>query len=126
MIIERLSRPAFFLALAFTLYMALAPSPPAMPTDGFGDKFQHMMAFGSLTFLARLGFPRMPDWLVLERLSFIGALIEVFQNIPSLHKDCDWHDWVADTIAIAVTLFIVARLRKLEWLGLAQPAASIS
>ena len=112
MIIARIARPAFFLALAFTLFMALSPSPPAMPTDGFGDKFQHMMAFGTLTVLARLGFVKMPNWLILERLSFIGALIEVFQAMPSVHRDCDWRDWVADTVAIAVMLLVLALLRR--------------
>ena len=36
-----------------------------------------------------------------ERLSFLGALIEVLQAIPELHRDCDIRDWIADTAAIA-------------------------
>ena len=105
-------RAAFFMALVFTLYMALAPMPLATPTlDSYGDKFEHMLAFVTLTSLARLGWTRAPNWLVLERLSFIGALIEVFQAIPSLHRDCDWHDWVADTLAIMATLGAIKLLR---------------
>ena len=105
-------RAAFFLTLVFALYMALAPAPIATPTlDSYGDKAEHMLAFATLTTLARLGWTRAPNWLVLERLSFIGALIEVFQAIPSLHRDCDWHDWVADTLAIMATLGVIKLLR---------------
>ena len=51
---------------------------------------------------------------ILERLSFVGALIEVVQSIPQLHRDCDIRDWIADTAAIAVMLLILGavRLRK--------------
>jgi len=100
------ARILFAVALAFTLFMALNPAPPAMPIDQFGDKFEHMLAFGTLTVLARASFPRMGRWLVVERMSFLGALIEVFQAIPALHRDCDWHDWVADTIAAALAMTI--------------------
>ncbi len=102
--LEQPSRLLFLVASAFTLFMALSPKPPHMPTDRFGDKFEHVLAFATLTFLARLAFPRASAGRILERLSFFGALIEVFQNIPALHRDCDWHDWLADTLAIAVTL----------------------
>ena len=50
-----------------------------------------------------------------ERLSFLGAMIEVAQAIPALHRDCDIRDWVADSLAIlAVTL--VANL-LMQWRG---------
>lgn len=107
-------RAAFFVSLVFTLYMALDPAPMPTPTlDSYGDKVEHMLAFVTLTGLARLGWTRAPDWLLLERLSFIGALIEVFQAIPSLHRDCDWHDWVADTLAILATLVAIRMLGAL-------------
>ncbi|HWU01564.1 MAG TPA: hypothetical protein VN222_02395 [Novosphingobium sp.] len=115
----------FVLALAvpFTVFMALAPKPPATPLDGFGDKFEHMLAFATLTVLARFAFPRAGAMRLLERLSFLGALIEVFQNIPSLHRDCDWKDWVADTLAIAVALLLCEALRRLAGQHRPAPAA---
>jgi hypothetical protein len=119
MTIEKPARLALALALIFTLYMALSPNPMATPIDRFGDKFEHMTAFGTLAVMARLAFARMPALRILERLSFFGALIEVFQAIPALHRDCDWHDWVADTLALAIALALfelvsraVARGRK--------------
>ena len=56
--LEQPSRLLFLVASAFTLFMALSPKPPHMPTDRFGDKFEHVLAFATLTFLARLAFPR--------------------------------------------------------------------
>ena len=102
----------FWAALAFAVVMALLPRPPATPIDGFGDKFQHMLAFATLSLLAALAWPRAELLRVGERLSFVGALIEVTQAIPALGRDCDIRDWIADTIAIAVVLLIVAALRR--------------
>lgn len=102
-----------FLALgAGALFMALTPKPPQLPIDQFGDKFAHLLAFAVLALFARFGFPRATDRVILERLSVTGALIEVFQSIPSLHRDCDWRDWLADTLSVAVVLLI---LRLLRW-----------
>ncbi len=108
---ERIIRPLFFVATAFTLVMALLPRPPALPIDRFGDKFEHMLAFAVLAFLARFSFQRVSSWRLLEHLSFFGALIEVFQSFPSLHRDCDPRDWMADTIAVGVALLLV------QWLA---------
>jgi hypothetical protein len=97
-------RVMFLAFWAFVLFMALSPKPPTLPLDWMGDKVYHMAAFAVLTVFARLSFRQMSDLRILERMSFAGALIEVFQALPALHRDCDWRDWAADTIAIAVTL----------------------
>lgn len=82
--------------------LALLPHPTDLPE--LNDKAQHMLAFGTLAFLGAFTFPRLPKTHLAERLSFLGALIEVLQSIPSLHRDCDIRDWIADTIAIVVVL----------------------
>ena len=110
---ERLFRPLFLIATAFTLFMALLPKPPALPIDRFGDKFEHMLAFATLALLARLSFRAERGWRLLEHLSFFGALIEVFQAIPALHRDCDFRDWIADTIAAGAVLLALHALRPL-------------
>jgi hypothetical protein len=102
---------AFVAALAATLFFALNPHPPALPIDRWGDKFEHMAGFAVLTVLARISFPRMAGWLILVRLSFLGACIEMIQALPSLHRDCDWRDWLADTLAVAAVLVALALLR---------------
>lgn len=98
-LIERL---AFWLCAAGAVTMALLPTPPRLSMDRFGDKFEHMLAFAVLAGLAAFAFPAMPRWRLIERLSFMGALIEVAQSIPALHRDCDVRDWVADTLAVMV------------------------
>jgi VanZ family protein len=101
-------RALFVLACLFAITMALLPKPPKLPTDAWGDKVEHIIAFATLAFLAALSFPAMPRWRVIERLSFLGALIEVAQSIPALGRDCDIRDWVADTLAVMVVTGLVA------------------
>ncbi|MFT4026977.1 MAG: VanZ family protein [Novosphingobium sp.] len=103
----RFMQVAFVLACLFAVVMALLPKPPKLPTDRWGDKVEHVIAFSTLALLAALAFPRMPRWRVIERLSFLGALIEVFQSIPALGRDCDVRDWIADTVAVIVVVGLV-------------------
>ena len=107
----RLARAAFWLALIFAVTMALLPHPPTAGVE-VGDKYQHMLAFGTLTILAVAGHPRADLLRLGERLSFLGAMIEVLQSIPALHRDCDIWDWVADTAVIAAVLLCVALYRR--------------
>lgn len=99
-------------ALVFAVTMALLPHPPKVPIDS--DKYQHMLAFGTLTILSVLAFPQTPLLRIGERLSFLGAMIEVVQSIPVLHRDCDIMDWVADTAVIISVLVVVAISRRLR------------
>ena len=112
----------FWLALVFALVMALLPHPPALPVDRFGDKFEHMLAFATLTLLGEWAFPRARRWQVAERLSFLGALIEVAQSIPALHRDCDIRDWFADTLAIVVVTAVLVLVRPARK-AVSKPAA---
>jgi VanZ family protein len=106
------ARAVFALALIFTVVMALLPHPPTLEFDDFSDKFHHILAFVTLTLLASLAFPAARLTRIGERLSFLGALIEVLQSIPAIHRDCDIRDWIADTIAIGIVLIIVAGVRR--------------
>ena len=92
--------------------MALLPKPPQLPIDALGDKFEHSLAFAVLALLAATGYPRMHPARLGERLSFLGAMIEVTQSIPALHRDCDIMDWVVDTAMIIVTLAVVWTFRR--------------
>lgn len=106
------ARILFFIALVTATVLAVMPQPPHLPTDRFGDKFNHMLAFATLAALAAAGWPRASRWRVIERLSFLGALIEVAQSIPALHRDCDIRDWIADTVAVAVVTGIAALVAR--------------
>jgi VanZ family protein len=109
---ERLARVLFWIALLGATVLALMPTPPHLPSDRLGDKVNHMIAFATLAALAALGWPRAERLRMVERLSFLGALIEVTQAIPALHRDCDIRDWAADTVAIVVVTAIFALLAR--------------
>lgn len=111
----RLMRPLFALLACFSLVMAILPKPPSTPIDRFGDKFEHMLAFAVLTVVARLGWPRQPVWIAAALLWLYGGAIELVQTIPTLHRDSDLRDWVADTAAITLALLFAQLL--LHFLG---------
>jgi hypothetical protein len=107
-----IAAPAFWLCLFGAVTFALLPHPPELAAlRELGDKVQHMLAFGTLAFLGSFAFPRMPKARLGERLSYLGALVEVAQSIPMLHRDCDIRDWIADTVAIAAVLAALHLLR---------------
>jgi VanZ family protein len=105
-------RVLFWLALAGAVTFAIMPQPPQLPTDDLGDKFNHMLAFSVLSALACVGWPRLERLRLIERLSFLGALIEVVQSIPALHRDCDIKDWIADTLAVIVVVWLTDRIAR--------------
>ena len=102
----------FWCALLVALVMALLPQPPHLPIDRLGDKFEHMLAFSVLALLGSIAYSAMPLFRLGERLSFLGAVIELLQSIPALHRDCDIRDWIADTIAATIVLGLVYLVRR--------------
>lgn len=108
-----IARILMWAAIFFAVTMALLPHPPAMPIDAYGDKFEHATAFAVMSILAAVAYPDVPLARTAERLSFLGALIEVAQSIPVLHRDCDIRDWFADTAAVLVVLGAYAIVTRL-------------
>lgn len=108
------ARPAFWVALAFSFVMAIIPDPSNVPGEP-SDKVLHMLAFGALTGLAGLGWPRMSLLGIFVRLSLFGVLIEIVQMIPALGRDAEWLDLAADMAAICLGLVGVAIWRR--WLA---------
>jgi hypothetical protein len=106
-----IARVVLFAAILFAVTMALLPHPPHTPFEHH-DKFQHMGAFTTIAVLAAWSYPDAPLFRIGERLSFLGALIEVLQAMPAIHRDCDIRDWIADTLAVAVVLSITALYRR--------------
>ena len=86
--------------------MAVLPHPPQLPGEP-NDKVQHIIAFATLAGLGSFAYPVTSVGRVLGGLSLYGALIEVVQAIPALHRDSDVMDWIADTAAVLVVLMIV-------------------
>jgi hypothetical protein len=115
--LQRLAQVAFFAAVIFTFYSAVIPPTEAVQLVPY-DKAEHFMAFYGLTGLAAAGFPRLHVLIIGAALSGFGALIEVVQGLPFVHRDEDFWDWVADTAAVAAAL---SPMLLVGWRGLFKP-----
>jgi hypothetical protein len=113
-ILLNLARIGFLAALVFTFYSAVIPPHQALQLAPW-DKAEHFMAFYALTGLAVAAFPKRNLFGIAVLLSSFGALIEVVQGLPMVHRDRDFWDWVADTIAIISAL---APMLLVWWRGL--------
>lgn len=99
----RLLRFGFWLAVIVAFTAAVVPgeeAPNLMPWD----KAQHFLAFYVLAVLGAAAYPRAGLLRIGAWLSAFGAFIEFVQMIPQLHRDAEFFDWLADTIAIAAAL----------------------
>jgi hypothetical protein len=99
----RLAQAVFFAALIFTFYSAVTPPTHAVQLVPW-DKAEHFIAFYALTGLGVAAFPRRRPWVIGALMSAFGALIEIVQGLPMVHRDRDFWDWVADTIAVVAAL----------------------
>lgn len=94
----------FWLALTFTLVMALLPKLPVPYDFQPSDKVWHAIAFAVMTLLAAAAFPRQKHLVLFTVLALLGGLIEVLQMIPALHRNADLKDWLADCVAVIAVL----------------------
>jgi hypothetical protein len=99
----KVARFAFVAALIFTFYSAVMPPSHVLHLTPW-DKATHFIAFYVLTGLAVAAFPKQNLFVVAALLSAFGALIEIVQGLPMVHRDKDFWDWVADTLAISSAL----------------------
>ena len=97
----------FWVAAIFAFVMAVLPHPPELPGHP-SDKIQHVTAFVTLGLLAGLAYPSSTPLQLVLRLSLFGAVIELVQGIPAIHRDSSALDWIADTIACGLILAGVA------------------
>lgn len=104
-----LVRAAFWTAATIALVMALLPHPPRLPGEP-SDKIQHIAAFLTLGALGSFAYPKTNPFRLGAGLSIFGAVIEVLQLIPPLHRDGDPLDWLADTAAVALIILLLRRL----------------
>jgi VanZ family protein len=110
---SRIVRVVFWLAAVFAFVMAVLPHPPQLP-GAPSDKVQHIVAFLVLGCLASVAYPRTSPVYLAVGLSLFGAVIELVQLIPSLNRDGDPVDWLADTAAAGLMLIFLrwSRVRR--------------
>ena len=101
-----LRRLLFWAAAIFAFVMAVLPHPPELPGSP-SDKLQHIAAFATLGVLGAWAYAGAALLQLFVGLSLFGALIEVVQAIPALHRDSDVKDWIADVIAAALVLLLI-------------------
>ncbi len=104
-ILRRLFILAFWFALVFAYVAAILPAREA-PHVAMWDKLNHMLAFFTLTFLARAAYPRLPVLPLFGLMAGFGAFIEISQAVPFIHRDAEWNDWVADVLATIAGLVL--------------------
>ena len=102
-LLVRLAQVAFYAALIFTFYSAVIPPQKALQLVPW-DKAEHFIAFYALTGLLVAAYPRRNLFLLASLLSAFGAFIEFVQGLSFVHRDRDFWDWVADTVAICGAL----------------------
>ncbi len=96
---------AFWLAVIIAYVSAILPSAEA-PHIAAWDKLNHMLAFFTITFLARAAYPKLAVLPLFALLAAFGAFIELSQAVPFIHRDAEWDDWFADVFAIVVGLVL--------------------
>jgi len=109
----RLFRLLFWAATIFAVTMALWPLATPMPTAALSDKWQHMIAFFTLTVLAGPAYPRQSLRTIALAMILLGLAIEVAQwALPMLNRDGSGLDWLADGAATLVGLVVVGTMRQ--------------
>jgi VanZ family protein len=98
--------------LVVTCWFAFSPQPPGLKFKD-ADKVQHLLAFGSLTWVTGLSMApglRQTVWAVVWMLLF-GIFIELVQSqLPT--RTADVMDVVADSVGIALGVLLLWGLRR--------------
>jgi VanZ family protein len=101
-----ITRLVFWAALTFTMVMATMPKPPPLATPS--DKVNHIIAFFVLTALHQVAYRDFGFWRRMLMMTTLGGVIELVQMVPSLNRDAEWMDWLADVVAAFVASCLVS------------------
>ena len=97
-------------AVCILLYLCLAPAPD-LPSVNVWDKAEHTIAWLVLTGLGLILSPRRPRAIALFAI-VLGGVVEVLQGTMGWGRDADWHDWLGDSLGVAVALLAWALVRR--------------
>ncbi len=99
--VQTILRLLFWLLLGFILAISLMPAEDA-PTVFADDKLNHILAFFTLSLMARLLWPRMNLAVLFIMLTLFGGGIELLQLTMGFGREADWTDFAADIVAIGL------------------------
>jgi len=103
MTVRNILRILFWLLLGVILVISLMPAGEA-PTVFANDKFNHGLAFFTLSLMARLLWARSHAAMLFVLLMAFGGGIELLQGAMGFGRDADWMDFAADMVAILLGL----------------------
>jgi len=98
---QTISRMLFWLLLGTILVISLMPATDA-PTVFADDKLNHILAFFTLSLMARLLWSRTHAAILFGLLMIFGGGIELLQWAMGFGRDADWMDFAADIVAIVL------------------------
>lgn len=109
-ITQKIAIATFYISIVTLMYLATSHQTPIVNVD-YGDKIQHMAAFGWLTLVSFVAWRQ--HWFIRFLVVFCFSVsIEIAQSFIS-YRSADWHDLVANTIGILIIeLFVISYLRK--------------
>jgi hypothetical protein len=80
---------------------------PQMVSGMVQDYFLHGFTFAVLSLVGWGAYPRLDRAILWAMLTVFGGAIELFQALPAIHRDADWHDWLVDLTVAAVVLAVM-------------------
>ena len=113
MTVQSILRIAFWLLFGLILALSLVPAEDA-PTVFADDKLNHILAFFTLSMMARWLWPRINFALLFVFLTAFGGAIELLQLAMGFGRDADWMDFAADIVAIALGMLAGSALANIK------------
>ncbi len=113
MTVQTILRLAFWLLLGIILALSLMPSEDA-PTVFADDKLNHILAFFTLSLMARLLWPQARLAILFVLLTLLGGGIELLQLAMGFGREADWMDFAADIVAIVLGMLAGNALGKIK------------
>lgn len=101
-------------AVVITAILALALYPTVIDPLGMGNTANHVVAFMTIAFLARLAWPRLRVSALALSIVGFGGLIEVLQWASDIGRQAQIGDWLADLLATLIGLLLGSALLSRE------------